>query len=69
MFANGFRSSSGTGRDYHHGAAGADHSWTLELRPATAREGGFVLPPEQIRETVEEQWAGQLWMLENVRDN
>ncbi|KAH6695166.1 ECM14 protein [Plectosphaerella plurivora] len=62
-------SSSGTGRDFHHGATHADHSWTLELRPATAREGGFVLPPAQILETVEEQWAGQRWLFKNVKDN
>ncbi|ROT42379.1 ECM14 protein [Sodiomyces alkalinus F11] len=61
--------SSGTGRDHHHGALAADHSWTLELRPANAREGGFILPPEQIWSTVREQWAGQLWMLNEVWDN
>lgn len=58
--------STGTGRDYHHGKLGANHSWTLELRPKSASEGGFILPPDQIWSTVKEQWAGQLWLLNNV---
>ena len=29
-------------------------SFTIELRPATAMEGGFILPPEQIEPTFEE---------------
>ncbi|KAM0330645.1 hypothetical protein ACHAQA_003595 [Verticillium albo-atrum] len=59
--------STGTGRDFHHGAAGASHSWTLELPPANARDGGFILPPAQIWPTVKEQWAGQLYLLNEVR--
>lgn len=58
--------STGTGRDHHHGALNATHSWTLELRPASPEEGGFVLAPEEIWPTVKEQWAGQLWMLNEV---
>ena len=61
--------STGTGRDYHHGVLNATHSWTLELRPRTDAEGGFVLPPAQIWPTVKEQWAGQLWMLKEVWDD
>lgn len=58
--------STGTGRDYHHGVLNATHSWTLELRPASASQGGFVLPPEQILSTVQEQWAGQQYLLREV---
>ncbi|KAI9154995.1 putative metallocarboxypeptidase A [Paramyrothecium foliicola] len=61
--------STGTGRDYHHGALNATHSWTLELRPFNAREGGFVLPPSEIWSTVKEQWAGQQYLLAEVWDN
>ena len=61
--------SAGNGRDHHYGVYAANHSWTLELEPVTEDEGGFVLPPEQIRPVVEEQWAGQLWLLNNVRED
>lgn len=47
----------GNSRDHVYSVGGADFSWTIEL-PDTG-EFGFVLPPEQIRPTVEEQWAGQ----------
>ncbi|KAF1957225.1 hypothetical protein CC80DRAFT_535135 [Byssothecium circinans] len=58
--------STGNSRDHHYGTYGAPHSWTLELSPQEASEGGFVLPPEQIWPVVREQWAGQLWLLNNV---
>ncbi|PNP50082.1 hypothetical protein THARTR1_09214 [Trichoderma harzianum] len=61
--------SAGNGRDHHYGAYGADHSWTLELDPVTSGEGGFVLPPENIWPVVQEQWAGELWLLNNVWKN
>ena len=40
-----------------------DGSFTIELRDTG--DFGFVLPPDQIRGTVEEQWEGQqvLWSL------
>ncbi|KAL2207122.1 Zn-dependent exopeptidase [Sarocladium strictum] len=60
--------STGNSRDYHHGANGANHSWTVELSPQNAREGGFVLPPERIWQVVEEQWAGQLYLLNEIWD-
>ncbi|KAJ0117416.1 zinc carboxypeptidase [Diaporthe amygdali] len=47
----------GNSRDHVYSIGGADFSWTIEL-PDTGTFG-FVLPPEQIRPTVEEQWAGQ----------
>lgn len=58
--------SAGNGRDHHYGVYGADHSWTLELDPVTNGQGGFVLPPENIWPVVQEQWAGELWLLNNV---
>lgn len=61
--------STGTGRDFHHGVHGANHSWTIELRPKEASQGGFVLPPGQILSTVKEQWAGQSWLFKEVWDN
>lgn len=62
-------SSTGTGRDYHHGVLAANHSWSLELRPTSSGEGGFILPPEQIWPSVREQWAGQLWMLDEIKND
>ncbi|MHC4808977.1 MAG: M14 family zinc carboxypeptidase [Planctomycetota bacterium] len=44
---------SGTCSDWAHGGAGAI-SFTFELRPANANEGGFVLPPEAIEPTATE---------------
>lgn len=57
----------GSGRDYHQGALGAPFSWTVELRPREASGGGFVLPPEFIRPTVKEQWAGIKYVLDAVK--
>ncbi|VUC29353.1 unnamed protein product [Clonostachys rosea] len=62
-------SSTGTGRDYHHGVLAANHSWSLELRPTSSGGGGFILPPEQIWPSVREQWAGQLWMLAEIQND
>ncbi|CAI6312623.1 unnamed protein product [Periconia digitata] len=59
----------GNSRDIHYRVFGANHSWTLELSPQSAGEGGFVLPPEQIGPVVREQWAGQQWLLKNVTEN
>ncbi|KAI9687647.1 MAG: hypothetical protein M1820_010426 [Bogoriella megaspora] len=61
--------SSGNGRDHHYGFYNASHTWTLELDPLTDDDGGFVLPPDRIRPVVEEQWQGQLWVLNNVTQN
>lgn len=36
------------------------YSWTVELRPASAFEGGFILPAEQILPTVEEIFAAMV---------
>ncbi|PTB45958.1 hypothetical protein M441DRAFT_63276 [Trichoderma asperellum CBS 433.97] len=58
--------SAGNGRDHHYGVYGANHSWTLELDPVTSSQGDFVLPPENIWPVVQEQWAGVLWLLNDV---
>lgn len=58
--------STGNSRDHHHATHGANHSWTLELSPADAAGGGFVLDPKEIWPVVKEQWAGQLWTLKEV---
>ncbi|KAL8339030.1 hypothetical protein RB598_007377 [Gaeumannomyces tritici] len=58
--------STGSGRDYHAGAHNATFSWSVELRPRTAAEGGFVLQPEFIRPTAEEHWAGMQWVLNDI---
>ncbi|KAF3008556.1 hypothetical protein E8E13_006949 [Curvularia kusanoi] len=60
--------STGNSRDHHHAVHGAAHSWTLELSPVDAAGGGFVLDPKEIRNVVEEQWAGQLFTLREVWD-
>ncbi|KAG7114150.1 Metallocarboxypeptidase A like protein [Verticillium longisporum] len=53
----------GSAPDFHAGAVEAEFAWTIELRPASAGAGGFVLPPEQIRPNVGEQWAGLQYVL------
>ena len=35
-------------------------SFTVELRPHTQADGGFILPPDQIRPTWEENRAAAL---------
>lgn len=57
----------GSARDYHQGALGAPFSWTVELRPEGSSGGGFVLPPEFIWPTVQEQWEGIKNVLNAVR--
>jgi murein tripeptide amidase MpaA len=61
--------STGNSRDHHYVAYGANHSWTMELPPQDQAGGGFVLPPDEIWPVVKEQWAGQLWLLNDVWEN
>ncbi|KAJ2978027.1 hypothetical protein NUW58_g7623 [Xylaria curta] len=53
----------GAAPDHVYSIGRADFSYTIELRDIGKH--GFVLPPELIRPTVEEQWPGQkvLWTL------
>ncbi|KAI0485815.1 hypothetical protein F4859DRAFT_396860 [Xylaria cf. heliscus] len=53
----------GAAPDHVYSIGRAEFSYTIELRDIG--QYGFVLPPELIRPTVEEQWAGQkvLWTL------
>ncbi|KAJ3580049.1 hypothetical protein NPX13_g524 [Xylaria arbuscula] len=53
----------GAAPDHVYSIGRAEFSYTIELRDIG--KYGFVLPPELIRPTVEEQWAGQklLWSL------
>ena len=54
----------GGSTDYVYDVAGAEYAWALELRDQG--DFGFVLPPEQIRPTGEEMWAGIRYLLTNI---
>lgn len=54
---------SGTAPDWTYGEHGI-FSWTIELRPATAQQGGFILPPDQIVPTGEETLSAALVLAE-----
>ncbi|KFA59964.1 hypothetical protein S40285_08014 [Stachybotrys chlorohalonatus IBT 40285] len=56
---------SGVSMDWGYDVAGAELSWGFELRPATAGQGGFVIPPENIIPSGEEMWAGMRWLFAN----
>ncbi|KAH7308013.1 hypothetical protein B0I35DRAFT_442657 [Stachybotrys elegans] len=56
---------SGVSMDFGADVANAELSWGFELRPATAGEGGFVLPPSDIIPSGEEMWAGMKWLFAN----
>ncbi len=47
----------GCSQDWAYDSAGIKYSYTLELRPDTPFEGGFVLPPEEILPNSVEVWA------------
>ncbi|KAF5018999.1 hypothetical protein F66182_9017 [Fusarium sp. NRRL 66182] len=51
----------GAAPDHVYSVGEADFSYTIELRDNG--QYGFVLPPEQIRPNVVEQWAGQKVLL------
>ncbi|GKT88441.1 zinc carboxypeptidase [Colletotrichum tofieldiae] len=56
--------STGSARDFHHGALNATYSWSVELRPKSGSGGsGFILPPEFIWPTVKEHWEGIKYVL------
>lgn len=51
---------SGGSMDWVYDIAEAEISWAFELRPASQSQGGFVIPPENILLSGEENWAGML---------
>ena len=51
----------GGSRDHVYVLGKADWSYTIELRDTG--DNGFILPPEQIRSSGEEQWQGMRVML------
>jgi carboxypeptidase A4 len=55
---------SGDSVDYAYEVSKATYSMTVELRD----EGnyGFILPPEQIKPSGEEMWAGLAYVLKNM---
>jgi hypothetical protein len=59
---------SGTAPDWSYGELGA-FGWTIELRPASAAQGGFILPPEQIIPTGEEIVPALLVVTEFAADD
>ncbi|KAL8349390.1 hypothetical protein RB598_004984 [Gaeumannomyces tritici] len=56
---------SGVSMDWGYDVAGAELAWGYEMRPASSAEGGFVIPPENIVPSGEEQWAGFKYLLAN----
>ena len=51
--------------DWVYDEAGAELSWSYELRPSSGGSSGFILPPEQIVPSGEENWAGVQWLFAN----
>jgi carboxypeptidase A4 len=58
--------SSGGGVDYSKDVAGVKYPLTIELRDKG--EKGFVLPPEDIKPSGEEFWAGFIAYVEHLRE-
>lgn len=56
---------SGGSMDYVYDVASAEISWAFELRPASSGQGGFVIPPDQIIPSGEENWEGMKNLFEN----
>lgn len=50
--------SSGSSMDWAYDIAGAEVSWSVELRPKSFIGGGFALSPRDIMNSGEENWAG-----------
>jgi carboxypeptidase T len=51
--------------DWTYGTYGVP-SFTVELRPATFEEGGFILPPDQIQPTWEENRPAAFGFIEQL---
>lgn len=57
---------SGSSMDWAYDIANAELAWAFELRPTSQAQGGFILPPENIIPSGEEQWAGMKYLLANM---
>ena len=44
--------------DWAHSKGGAKYSTVIELRPASAGEGGFIIPASHIVPNGQEMWNG-----------
>uniref|UniRef100_A0A0B7K461 Carboxypeptidase M14A n=1 Tax=Bionectria ochroleuca TaxID=29856 RepID=A0A0B7K461_BIOOC len=55
----------GGSMDWVYDIAEAELAWGIELRPGSDDSNGFVLPPDQIVPSGEEQWAGAKWVFAN----
>src|SRR5205814_289979 len=51
--------------DWTYGTYGIP-SFTIELRPQTVQEGGFILPANQIGPTFEENRAAAFYLIEQL---
>jgi len=58
-------STNGDFNDYAYGAAGV-LAFTVELRPVSSLDGGFLLPEDQILPCVQENTAAAIWLMLNV---
>lgn len=54
---------SGGSMDWAQDIAEAEFAWAFELRPNSPAAGGFVIPPENIIPSGEENWAGMKYLL------
>jgi carboxypeptidase A2 len=55
--------------DWAKAVAGVKYTYAPELRPATAGEGGFVIPPSNINPSGEEIFAGTVANIDYAADN
>lgn len=56
----------GSSTDYITDVSKAEFAWTIELRPTSSSGSGFVLPASQILPSAIEQWAGMVWLFQNM---
>jgi len=67
FFQSILRGVSGNSVDWAYTNKSIKYSWALELRPATKNKGvGFLLPPSEIKPTVEETSDGITDMAETI---
>lgn len=52
----------GGSTDWAHDIAGAELAWAFELRPADGGSEGFVISPDNIIPSGEENWAGMEYL-------